>query len=187
MLRTIEWLIKKRRQRLSYGKISRIFCQRNCKCLDFNQCNDLHLNWTSKNHYSFSGKRKFKSLELELLFLTIKKCRSTLKQQLLQYFTSPPQGFAPHFGNHWLNYTYIHVYYTSSSPKLFSDFSLNHNFKQIQSGLARCPRKDKVSPEQLYFHIKRPLKYSFTRTRHTHTLVTSCDDSVSTLSLNLVP
>lgn len=65
------------------------FCQRNCKCLDFNQCNDLHLNWTSKKHYSFNGKRKFKSLELELLFLTIKKCRSTLTQRLLQYFTEP--------------------------------------------------------------------------------------------------
>lgn len=86
----------------------------------------------------------------------------------------------------WITHTYMPPY-TSSSPKLFSDFSPNHNFKQIQSGLARCPRKDKVSPEQLYFHIKRPLKYSFTRTRHTHTLVTSCDDSVSTLSLNLVP
>lgn len=87
VLRTIEWLIKKRRQRLSYGKISRVFCTRNCKCLDFNQCNDLHLNWTSKKHYSFMGKNK--SLELELLFLTIKKCRLTLKQRLLQYFTSP--------------------------------------------------------------------------------------------------
>lgn len=54
----------------------------------------------------------------------------------------------------------------------------------------RCPRKDKVSPEQLYFHIKRPFEKSIASPgldTHTHTLVTSCDDSVSTLSLNLVP
>lgn len=89
----------------------------------------------------------------------------------------------------WITHTYMPPY-TSSSTKLFSDFSPNHNFKQIQSGQARCPRKDKVSPEQLYFHIKRPFEKSIASPgldTHTHTLVTSCDDSVSTLSLNLVP